>query len=156
MHRKAVAQALRRHALVQNREVHRVERRIAQSGQCGCQHQSVVALRHAGQQTRHGKAAERGKHHRPGTGAVHHKARQRLAHARDHKEHRHQQAQLGIAETEFGNQPGKQRRQQQVEKVRRTMRQPDQSNGARVLAQRHRSLYRQDGGTVGTGRGRRR
>src|SRR5690606_23862339 len=46
-----------------------------------------------------------------------------------------QHAELGIAETKVRNQPGKQRRQQQVEEVRRAMGEAHQADGAGILAQ---------------------
>ena len=94
MHRKRMAQALRRDALVQNSEVHRVKRRIAQPRQRRGQQQAVVALRHARRHASQGKAQQRRKQNRPRAHPIDHKARQRLADARDDKKHRHQQPQL--------------------------------------------------------------
>ncbi len=130
MHREAMAQALRREALVEDGEIHRVEGRIAQAGKDGGQHQLRIAVGGAGNDTGHRKAAERGKHDGAGAKAVDHKAGQRLAHARDDEKGRHQHAELGVAEAEVRDQPGKQRRQQQVEEVRGAMGQAHQADGA--------------------------
>jgi hypothetical protein len=134
--REAVAQALGRHALVEDGEVHRVERRIAQPRQHRGHEQPRVAARRARRQPRQREARQRAEQHRPRAHAVHQEARQRLPHARNHEEHRYQQPQLRIAEAELRDQEREQRRQQHVEEVRRAVGQPDQADGARILAQR--------------------
>jgi hypothetical protein len=130
VHGERVADALGRHPLVQDGEVHRVEGRIAQAREQRGQQQHGVVLRRAGDHPGHDKAAQRGKQHRACAHPVHQKAGQRLPGAGDDEEQRHHHAQLRIAVAEVGNQPGKQRRQQQVEKVRGAMGQADQADGA--------------------------
>ena len=107
-----MAQALRRQALVEDGEIHRMERRIAQPRKDGGQHQLRVAVRSARNHPCHNKAAERSKQDGPGAEAIDHKAGKCLADARDDEEHRHQHAQLRVAEAEILDQPRKQRRQQ--------------------------------------------
>ena len=62
---------------------------------------------------------------------------QGLPHARHHKKYRDQQPQLRVAETELGNEPGEQRRQQHVKEVRAAMGEAHQADGAGVLPKRH-------------------
>lgn len=53
----------------------------------------------------------------------------RLAHAGHGEEHRRQCADLRVTQTEFRDQPRKQRRNHQMEKVRDAMTEPNQGNG---------------------------
>ncbi|MPM24030.1 hypothetical protein SDC9_70507 [bioreactor metagenome] len=94
VHGKAVAQALGGHALVENGEVHRMKRRIAQTRQQRRQNQRGIAAGRACHHARRDEARQRKEQHRPRAHAVHDKARQHLPHARDHEEHRHQQPKL--------------------------------------------------------------
>ncbi|MNZ79398.1 hypothetical protein D3C78_980000 [compost metagenome] len=135
-----MAYALGRHALVEDGEVHRMKRRIAQAGEHRSQQQRGVTLGRTGDHAGDDEAGERGEQNGPRAQPVHHKPGQRLAHARDDEEHRQQHAEFGIAVAEIGDQPGEKRRQQQVEEVRGTMGQADEADGARVLAQRHGGL----------------
>src|SRR5260221_272293 len=63
---------------------------------------------------------------------IDHKTGQRLADARDHEKHRHQGADLGEAQTEILHEPGKQRRQQQMEKMRGGVGKADQGHHRRI------------------------
>ena len=137
VHREGMAQARARDPLVQDREVHRVERRVADAGQCGRQHQPGIAVCGRRRQRREDEARQRAEQHRTGADTVDQEACQGLAGARNHEEHRHQQAELGVAQAEVPDEGREQRRQQHVEEVRGAVRQPDQADRAGVLAQRH-------------------
>mmetsp|Transcript_120540 Transcript_120540/g.335638 ORF Transcript_120540/g.335638 Transcript_120540/m.335638 type:complete len:214 (+) Transcript_120540:1901-2542(+) len=134
MHREGMAQARRRHALVQDGEVRRVEGRVAQAGQRRRQHQPAKALRQPGCHRGERKARHRGEQHRPGADPVDQEARQRLADAGDHEEGGHQQAQLRVAQPEGGDEGREQRRQQHVKEVRTAVGDADGRDGGQVLA----------------------
>ncbi|EWS52516.1 hypothetical protein X551_04697 [Methylibium sp. T29] len=136
VHREGVAQARLRHALVEDGEVDRVERRVAQPGQRRGEHQAAVAGGRGGGERRRGEQRQREEQHRPRADAVDQEAGQRLADARDHEEHRDQQAELGVAVAEVADEGREQRRQHHVEEVRGAVRKADQADGAGVLAQR--------------------
>ena len=135
---EGVAQALGRDALIQNGEVSRVKRRVAQARDGRHQQQAAVTgglRRHQrGQQ----KAANRRKQHRTRAQPVHHKTRQRLPDAGDGEKQRHQQPHVGVAQTEIADEDGEQRRQQQVGEMRGAVRQTNQADHGGVLLQRHR------------------
>ena len=89
-----MADALRRDALVQNGEVHRVEGRIAQTRKERRGQQHGIALCRAGDQTRDRETAQRGKQNGARAKAVYRKAGQRLPSARDNEEQRDQHAEF--------------------------------------------------------------
>jgi hypothetical protein len=133
-----MAQPRLRHALVQDGEVGRVERRIAHARERRRQHQPRVALRRGRRQRRQHKEPEGREQHRAGPGLVHHKAGERLADAADDEEHRHQQPEFGVAQAELADEHREQGRQQQVEEVRGGVRKADQADDGEVGARRHR------------------
>ena len=85
MNAEGIPQARGRHALVQDREIHRVKRCIAQTSQHRHRHERRIALGHRSQKTGQGEQHQRAEQDRTGAQAVHHKACRRLAHTRDHK-----------------------------------------------------------------------
>ena len=70
MHREGMAEPLRRDPPVQDGEVGRMKRRVAQTGQRGGQHQSAVALRQRTRQRSQQEADQRAEQHRPGAHPV--------------------------------------------------------------------------------------
>ena len=130
--RERMAQARRRNALVQDREVGRMERRIAEARQRRGQQQPGIALRAGRRQRGDDKAAERREQHRPRADAIDQKPGQRLPDAGDEKEDADQQPQFRVAEAEFPDQRREQRRQQHVEEMRGAMRQADQADGREI------------------------
>ena len=71
---EGVAQAGTRDPLVQDGEIDRVKGGVAQTRQRRYRKQARVAIDHGTHYTGHNKNAQGGKHQRPGTQAVHHKA----------------------------------------------------------------------------------
>ena len=134
VHRKPMAQALGRHPLVQDGEIGRVKRRIAQTGQHRHRQQPAISGGLRGDQAGQQKQGDRGEQHRPRADAVHHKTRQGLPGARDDKKHAHEQAHIGKAQAKVAHKHRKQRRQQQVRKVRGGVRQPHEPDHGRVFA----------------------
>jgi len=132
MRREGVAQPRRRDAPVEDREVGRVERAVADAGQHRGQQQTPPALCRRRRQRRQHEHAQRRQQHRPRTHAVDQEARQRLPDARDDEEGRHEQAELGVAQAEVADERREQRRQQHVEEVGRAVRQADQPDDGEV------------------------
>ena len=141
---EGIAQPCGGHPLVEDGEVGRVKRRIAQPGQRGHQHQTAVAGGHRCRQRGQQKTADGGEQHRTCADAVHHKARHGLADAGDDKEDAHEQADIGIAQPEIPDEHRKQRRQQQMREMRGAVCQPDQADDGGVVLERHR-IGRRDG-----------
>ena len=133
---ESMAQAWARDPLVQNGEIHRVKRGVAQTRQRRHADQAGVTIHHGTQHTGHNKYAQGTKQQGTGTHTVHHKAGRRLPYPRHHKKCGHQQAQLGIAQPKLDHEHGKQERQHQVRKVRAGMGQTNQANDGSVLPQR--------------------
>ena len=134
---KGITQARSRHPLVQDAEVHRVERAVAQPRQDRHPHQHRIAGGHSCQHTRQSKQGQRRKQGWTRADAIYDKTRCHLPRARDHKKHRTQRPQLGITQPELVHEHRKQQRQQQVTKVRRCMGQTDQANDPGILPPRH-------------------
>jgi hypothetical protein len=65
---------------------------------------------------------------------VDHEPRRRLPGTRDHEEDRHQRPDLGEVQPEFAHQPGEQRWQEQMEKVRGPVGKANQADDAGVAA----------------------
>ena len=137
VHAVGIAQAWGGHALVQDGEVDRVKRGIAQARQHGGQHKRRIALTHRRDQAGRDKAEHREQHHRPRAKAVDHKAGAGLAHARNHKEDGGEQAQLRVAPAELGQQKRKQQGQDQVREMRAGVRKAHQAHDLGVLAPGH-------------------
>ena len=148
---EGVAQARRRHPVVEDAEVHRMKRRVAQAGEHRHQHQARVAVGEVARQASQDEAHERAEQHGPRAHLVDQETGHRLPGAGNDEEHRHQQAELRERQPEFGREHREQRRQQQVREVRAGMRQAHQADHFRVLAQRHDGQR-----TGGRGDGRRR
>ena len=145
VHGERVAQTRLRYAVIEDREVDRMERRVAQPGEgCG-QQQPAIALRHRTAGSRCNETAERREQHGPCADAIDQEPRQRLADAGDGKEECHQQTEFGVAQPEGLREHRKQRRQQHVKEVRGAMRQPDQRDRVQIASARSR-LDRSDGG----------
>ena len=140
MHGKTVGHAGRRDALVEYGVVGRMEHAVAHAGQHGAQHQRRIAVRGGQGQRRHAQQKDTAKQHGARAEAVDDKAGQRLSHARDDEEHRHQQAQFRIGQVEGRFQPDEQGREYQMVEVRHAMRQPHQGDDARIAAQGWRSV----------------
>lgn len=115
VHRERVMEAWRRQALVQDREVGGVERRVAEPRERGREHERRHALRRGAGERSEREAAERGEQHRARADPVDDEAGERLAGSRDHEEHRHRPADLGVAHADVAHERREQRRRQQVE-----------------------------------------
>jgi hypothetical protein len=135
VHRETMRQPRLGDALVQQGVIGRMEHAIAAAGDKGAQHQLQIAVRAGQQQRRHAQQRDAAEQHGARAQPVDHEAGHRLADAGDHEEHRHQQAQLGIAQMELRLQPRNQRRQDDMIKMRRAVRQPDQRDDFGVLPQ---------------------
>ena len=135
MHAVGVAQARRADLAVQQGVVNRVKHPVAHASQRGKTSQHPVTGADGiteGRNAQQGQAAEQ---NWTRTHAVHHKTRQRLHRARDHKKYRHQKTQLRVTDVERLLEPRKQRRQQQLAVVADQMRQTDQADDAGVTPQ---------------------
>jgi len=129
MHRKGMAEPRLGNVAVEHREVGRMEDAVAEAGEGGHQDQHRVAggeMQHdAGQRETGDAAAEYAR--RPE--AVDKKAGRRLADTGNDEKNGHRGADAGETQAEFRHQPWKQRRQQQVEKVRNAMHKTDHRDG---------------------------
>ena len=123
-----------------------MEGRISKAGQRRRHGQPEIAGCQCRCQCRRRKAPHGEKQHGACTHLVDQKTRRCLAHSRNNEEHRHQQAQFGIAERKIADKPWEQGRQQHVKEMRSRMRHPDKANGVSVLAQRHGGLRARSGG----------
>jgi hypothetical protein len=126
--RKGVTQTGTGHAPVQQREIRRMKDRIADAGDDRRGKQARIARRQRQHQTGDAQRADAEHQHRARADPVDHESGQRLADAADDEEHGHQKAGLGVGQREVRHQPREQRRQHQVEEVRRAVRQPDQAD----------------------------
>jgi hypothetical protein len=129
-----VTQSLGRNTPIEDREVHGMEYAVAETGERSRQCEHGVMARSSQHETRDGEATHAEHQHAARSEAIDRKPSRSLSHARDDEEDRHERADLGVAQSEVAHQPREQRRQHQVEKMRRAVREPDQPDHTGVLA----------------------
>ena len=112
-----MAQAGRGNVAVEQGEVRRMEHRVAQPRQAGGQEQAGIAVGQGQSHTGGRQAGDAEEQHPPRSQPVHGEAGQGLADAGDDEEEGHGGPHLGEAEAELLHQPGKKRRQQEVEEM---------------------------------------
>jgi hypothetical protein len=121
--------------LVKQRVIGGVEHGVAAAGKHRAGHQARVVGCGSQHQCRSAEQRQPREQHRTRADAVDHEAGQRLPDAGHDEEDRHQEAQLGVGQPERGLNPGEQPREDEVEEVRHAVREADQADHARVLAQ---------------------
>ena len=137
MHAIGMAQARTADLAVEQRVVNRVKNAIAQPGKYHKAGHHPVAGADRITKSGNTNQGQAGKEYGTRAKTVHHKARQRLHRTGHHKKDGHEKAKLGIADTEFRFEPGKQRCQQQLAEVADQMAGADQADHAGVRPQRH-------------------
>ena len=111
---------------------------IAETGNTGKKHQHRIGRAH--RQTNGGKAHQghATEQHAQRAEAIDQKSGEKLSNAGHDEKHRHQKAELGVAQAKRFFDPRKQRRQNEMKKVRRAMGDADQANDLGVAAKRGR------------------
>jgi hypothetical protein len=130
-----MAQAVRGDAPVEQREIRGVEHAVAEARDRPRRQHHREARGTREREARKPKQRHSAAEHAQRAEAVDHEARERLAHAGDHEEHHHRGAHLREGEPEVAHQPGKERRQHEVEESARRVREADQRDDLRVVAQ---------------------
>ena len=132
MDRKGVSQSRLTHPLIEECEIRGMEDAVAETGECRAQHQPGIAVGQAEHDAGERQHPDAETEDAPATHAIDDEAGERLSDAADHEERRGEQSDVGEAEREITHQPREQGRQHQVEKVRRAMRQPNESDDLAV------------------------
>jgi hypothetical protein len=133
MHRKGMAEAGRRYAVIEHGEVGRVKDGIAQPGEGGSSDQHRIAGGEVQGDTGQREAGDAAGQHAGSAEAVDQEAGHGLADPGNDEEDRGRRADAGEAEAELRHQPGKERRQQQVEEMRDTVHEADQGDDFEIL-----------------------
>ena len=135
VHRERMAEARLRHASIEQREIRGVEHRVARAGNRRSEHERCVVWREPERNARQREGAHAEEQHRARADPVDDEARHGLPGTADHEEHRHQEADLGVAETEVPHQEREQWRDQQVEEMRSAVRQRHQADDLAIVTQ---------------------
>ena len=144
-----------RDAVVQHREVGRVEHGISCSGDDRCQDEPGVTVRGGERQRGERKQCEADEKRSLRSVAVDDESRQRLPHSGDDEEGGCERSGPREVETEIRHQPGKERGNDQMEEVRGRVREADQRHHLEVAGphrdrlRAHGVVHRSDPGTTG-------
>src|SRR5258706_2394095 len=128
MHAEGMTEARDADAPVQQGKVRRMEYAVAQAGHAGKEDQHRIIL--AGGEPQRGDAEQgyAAEQYAQGAESIHDKTSQRLANAGHDEKDAHQQAEFRVTYGEGVLQPGKQRGEREMEKMRGTVREANQAD----------------------------
>ena len=133
VYRERMTEPRRRDAMVQEREVGWMKDAVAESGDGCSREQHRVTVRCSEHDSGCGERGDAEEQYRPSADAVDDESGECLPHPTDGEEYGHQQARFRKAECELAHQPGKQRRQHQVIKMRRAVCEPDEADNFGIV-----------------------
>src|SRR5258708_11945749 len=128
MYAEGVPEAGHADTPVQQGKVRGMEYAVTQAGHAGKQNQHRIILAGGQPECRHAEQGNAAEQHPQGAKTVHDETGERLADAGYDEKYAHQQAELRIADGEGLLQPGEQRGERKMEKMRSAMGKADQAD----------------------------